>query len=524
VTLVTTLSLLVPLSAAAPASADVDSPPAFAPVSATSAQQALRNARAAMAGTPQRTSPTLALRDLALSLQALRGRQLTEAEQLLARPNEGRRGGDGFAAWTTPEAPASKLGLGCSTDPSTPVCVHWTEQGTDSPNGGDRDADGVPNWVEVTLTEMERVWDYEVNTLGFRRPMTDQRGSIDNEGPDSTYLDVYLSDIGSRYYGYCAVDDTRNRSNYRWKDRSGYCVLDDDYDSNQFREHTPRENLQVTAAHEFFHAVQFAYDAGEDLWFMESSATWMEDEAYTDVNDNRQYLSASQFQNPRRSLDHNRSMSVYGGWGFLRFLSERFGVDVIRKAWGRADGARGGRDDYSLQALRGAVSSSGGNFDRALGAFGLALNAPARFLSEGRFFPSATVDRFRLDRERPSLPAQRYTLNHLAYAPVALQPGRLKRQARLQITVNAPNRRTHPEVWVMVVRQDRVTVDRVRLDRRGGGSVGVRFGGDVKRVVISLGNVSTQFRRCYSRSTPYSCKGGIPVADGLRFSFSAELG
>jgi hypothetical protein len=69
-----------------------------------------------------------------------------------------------------------------------------------------------------------------------------------------------------------------------------------------------------------------------------------------------------------------------------------------------------------------------------------------------------------------------------------------------------------------------VTVDRVRLDRRGGGSVGVRFGGDVKRVVISLGNVSTQFRRCYSRSTPYSCKGGIPVADGLRFSFSAELG
>ena len=47
----------------------------------------------------------------------------------------------------------------------------------------------------------------------------------------------------------------------------------------------------MTAAHEFFHAVQFAYDAADDQWFMESTATWMEDEIYDDVNDNLQYLS-----------------------------------------------------------------------------------------------------------------------------------------------------------------------------------------------------------------------------------------
>jgi hypothetical protein len=35
--------------------------------------------------------------------------------------------------------------------------------------------------------------------------------------------------------------------------------------------------LKVTAAHEFFHAVQFAYDIGEDGWLMESTATWMEE-------------------------------------------------------------------------------------------------------------------------------------------------------------------------------------------------------------------------------------------------------
>ena len=45
--------------------------------------------------------------------------------------------------------------------------------------------------------------------------------------------------------------------------------------------HTPLENLEVTAAHELFHAVQFAYDYDEDAWFMEATATWAEDEVYT---------------------------------------------------------------------------------------------------------------------------------------------------------------------------------------------------------------------------------------------------
>ena len=55
-------------------------------------------------------------------------------------------------------------------------------------------------------------------------------------------------------------------------------VLDNDYKSRQFPTNTPVENMQVTAAHEYFHAVQFAYDITDDLWFLESTATWAEDE------------------------------------------------------------------------------------------------------------------------------------------------------------------------------------------------------------------------------------------------------
>ncbi len=59
------------------------------------------------------------------------------------------------------------------------------------------------------------------------------------------------------------------------------------------RGHTPIENLQVTVAHEYFHAIQFAYDYFEDGWCMEATAAWVEDEVYDEVNDNVQYLADS---------------------------------------------------------------------------------------------------------------------------------------------------------------------------------------------------------------------------------------
>ena len=491
----------------------------------TTAEQALEAAEQVMSGDADKASPTLALRDLALHLDELDGAERRAAEALLARPNEGAGHGDGFAAWTTREAAASRKGLGCSTDPATPVCVHWTNQGQDAPSQADVDGDKVPNWVEKTLAEMEYVWDVEVNQLGYRRPLTDQRGSVDNKGKDRKFLDVYLSDIGTRYYGYCGIDDTRTRSNYRFKDRAGYCVLDDDYSKAQFPTHSPLQNLQVTAAHEFFHEIQFAYDASEDIWFMEGSAAWIEDEVYTKVNDNRQYLADSQFKKPHRSLDDNRGIGVYSPWGFMRYLTEKFGDDVMLRWWKRADGARGGADDYSLTALRRAVASQGGDLQRVLGTFGLALNAPAAFLSEGSHFPSTSVDDFRLDRAHRTTGWQRYTLNHLTYAPIELHPGNgIGAGDRLTISVDAPARATHPEARAMIVRSGGgVSISTVRLDAKGDGKVSVKLGPDVQRVVLSLANTSTEFRRCFSHSSAFSCKGGVPVDDRQAYRFRASI-
>jgi len=41
---------------------------------------------------------------------------------------------------------------------------------------------------------------------------------------------------------------------------------------------TPLDNIKVTAAHEFNHAIQFGYDYWEETWLMEATATWIEDD------------------------------------------------------------------------------------------------------------------------------------------------------------------------------------------------------------------------------------------------------
>ena len=115
--------------------------------------------------------------------------------------------------------------------------------------------------------------------------------------------------------------------------------------------------MQVTAAHEYFHAVQFAYDFFEDGWFMEATATWAEDELYDSVNDNVNYLDRGQigtelagsFAGPRHALDG------FFGLQRLRQLDllplphraddlEQAGMPVlVRDIWRLADATAGQR-------------------------------------------------------------------------------------------------------------------------------------------------------------------------------------
>ena len=124
----------------------------------------------------------------------------------------------------------------------------------------------------------------------------------------------------------------------------GYCVLDNNYARSQYGSANFLNPLRVTAAHEFFHAIQFAYDVDEDLWFMEGTATWVEDEVYPTINDNRQYLAYSPIRYPRCSADYTSGLHRYGSWILFRFASEYLhNRAIVRRMWEAADSAADAR-------------------------------------------------------------------------------------------------------------------------------------------------------------------------------------
>ncbi|UMG93580.1 MXAN_6640 family putative metalloprotease [Nocardioides sp. TF02-7] len=219
----------------------------------------------------------------------------------------------------------------------------------------------VPDYVDLVLAELTRIHRKYV-AAGYDAPLPDDGIGVGApDGPHADKTDVYLADIGGNgIYGYCTTDD---EDAGRWNKHIGvhaYCVLDNDYRTGQFPFHTPRQNLQVTAAHEYFHAIQFGYDIAEDGWFMEATATWAEDELYDAVDDNVSYLARGPIGRPQQPLDSFRGLYHYGAWIFFRHLTERYSAKqgplprLVREMW---DLARGdGQNLYSLHAINRALT------------------------------------------------------------------------------------------------------------------------------------------------------------------------
>ena len=313
-------------------------------------------------GAPRDPSATLALRDLWASLPALPAAGRARAEAMLARPTDGPADPFGFGY----TAPSVKR---CAKD----VCVHWVRTTGDAPPSR--------KWVKRTLNEMQRDYRLTTGRYGYRKPLKDG-----NRGGNKKF-DVYLKDIGPfGLYGYCAAETRVQRFL-----ATGYCVLDNDFSRTQFPS-SPRKSLKVTAAHEFFHAVQYAYDAEDDRWLMEATATWMEERLADSANDNRQYLPYGQVRDPSQPLDSagGGALNQYGNWAFFEFLSQRFGRDIVRQIWNRMAADKKSPDDYSTRAVVKVLKKKGG-FAKVYAEFAAGNTVPGRTYPEGGRWPRATI-------------------------------------------------------------------------------------------------------------------------------------
>ncbi len=466
------------------------------------------------------------LRDLVARIHLLSPAERRTARALLARPTDGASDpqDDGY---TVAEEPPL-----CTVN----GCIHYVATTDDAPDPADTDpANGIPDYVDAAALVFEEVWAAQVTDRGYRPPKSDET-SVEDGGNE--LVDVYVAELGDQgLYGYCTTDDPNfvdPGTTYRYGDASAYCVVDNDY-----REFPPSsrglDGLRVTLAHEFFHAIQFAYDVLEDRWFMESTATWMEDELYDDIDDSLQYLSRSPLGMPHVPLDANNRPNVYGAWIFPRFLVESSGdADLIRRVWTYADASPGGRDLYAIKAYAKVIGQVEvapdvqARFRWAFADFGFYNDAPEVFYEEGAGYPVPPYARRLVvtGSNRGGDGVER--LDHLTNAYVGFVPGRgVGTRARLAISVDGPPYRAGTEATVVVVfRSGKVKPTPLPVDRKGRAEITVPFRkGVVAAVDLVLTNASIRLRGMDCWVDPrwaYSCA-GVPADDDLPFAYSATL-
>jgi hypothetical protein len=507
------------------------------------------SARYGFVSRPNPRDATMILRDLALRARYLSSpADQARAADILARPTDN----------PNPDDTHNKYGANAEATPvcGANVCIHYVTTGphaVDTTDGGD--AGTTPDYVDAALNVFQNdVWAQEVTAMGYRAPKSDL--SSDNNGSSSAdatgaKFDVYLADLGDEsLYGYCTTDDPHfdQGSTYHFFDASSYCVVDNDFVASQFPTHTPLENLEVTAAHEFFHAVQFAYDAADDQWFMESTATWMEDEIYPDVNDNLQYLVDGPLGKPLTPLDKGATNSdpcchVYGDWIFFRFVSEKFNATLIQDMWDRADGSADtdggggpdgvGPDDFSIQAVGRVLSSSNrGGFRSNFADFGW-MNRIARVpgvYDEGQAngYPQSplTSSANTLSHSNRSK-SKSITLKHQANAYYEFKRGSgLSSTAKLTLALNLPAKSSGAAASVLVFNKNgSISPFTLGITSSGGGTFKIPFGSSVSKVDVVLSNGSTRYKgaTCFSFSTPYACGGAKSPDDGTAYKFTAKV-
>lgn len=442
------------------------------------AEQALAHARDLLRGRPAVAArsvdtggdATLALRNLVRVRDQLRGTAARQASRLLARPATRKRICQGS------------------------VCVHWNP------------ADVAPGYINQVLTTLLTVHDTYVSA-GYRPPRPDGTRGGNNK------TDVYIRDVGAQgLYGYCTTDKRlRARGPF---DAWAYCVLDNDYRPRQFPSQTRLKNLQVTAAHEYFHAVQFAYDAFEDSWFMEATATWAEDEVYPDINDNLQYLRHGPLRRPRVPLDKFElgGLHQYGDWLFFRYLSERFPAPLgmstlVRQMWRQADGSARGPDLYSMRAVRAALAARGTSFAREFALFADANRRPADEYLDGLLYPKAPFLSSALKTGQSSGWISR-RLDHQSSTTLGFTPTGPATGLRVRLDMADTRRGSVAVVTPYAGGVAAAAPELVRLDRLGVGALTVPLlGGAVSRVEVTLVNASTRTRCWRNNLSPYSCFG-----------------
>ncbi|MCP4569350.1 MAG: hypothetical protein GY841_17385 [FCB group bacterium] len=225
---------------------------------------------------------------------------------------------------------------------TTHFLLHYTDNGANEIYQFDSQnvVAGVPNFIVESGVIFEEVYQREVDGMGFPAPPFDGTNGGDGR------MDVYF--INFLAYGATVRDEILPTLPVT---ATSYMFLENDYDGFAGYESNPTRAVRVTAAHEFLHTIQFGIDVTElegsgptqnPAW-IEMSATFMEEELYSYVNDYYNYVPFF-YAYPQWSLrtgtiqsgtdyTDRRNLHMYGAVVWPIFLAEHFGSSIIKDIW-----------------------------------------------------------------------------------------------------------------------------------------------------------------------------------------------
>jgi hypothetical protein len=339
----------------------------------------------------------------------------------------------------------------------------------DRPPLQSNDGDNIPDYVQTMDRVFENVYQQENVRMAWQAPIPDG-----TRGGDMNKVDVYIKQLGDQgIFGY-STPDPGQKTNSQF----AYLVMDNNFSHAEYPRYTdPILPMEVTAAHEYNHVLQFGYDVLQDSWMFEATAVWMEDKVYTDVNDYVSYLKpwAQLTQVPLtrfNSADPSDALNVkvYGDAVWNRWIDAHYGPDTIRGAWEKSTQTK--PPSFAPGAYNASLATRGTSFFEAFTRFAADTaewRSTAGPFEEGPTWPD--VARASSKNLGPGAPAVSGHLDHTAYALVNVTP---TSDARVKLVGRLPKGtagafalvgRTGPET------SGPVEVDLKRLPRGGATSV-----------------------------------------------------
>jgi len=301
---------------------------------------------------------------------------------------------------TRPEMPYEKI------SPSGQFRIHYSTYGANAVSSKDNDLNGVPDYVDSVMIIFDYCHQFETDSLGLKSPPHDYGYGGGNE------YDVYIQNFRSMY-GQTVPD-----AEVPTKPNTYYSYLE--IDNNYLGFPTSGiDGLRVTAAHEYFHAIQMGYKfkGDDDFWekevfYYEISSTWMEDVIYDDVNDYYNYLY-SFFNEINMPFDTYDYYYEYGNCLWNHMLAKKFGRQIVVKIWEEI------ADVPVLNALENVLHDYGTSFTNELQQYAIwnyftgSRNDSINYYPEGKYYPEAN---FSCNQNFSADTTVEFVSNQLAYS------------------------------------------------------------------------------------------------------------